>query len=112
MIVLVEPETKAIGIAPVFVIAARKLMRCDCASNCTEVCDKSREFEVGVRFVGSAGCLEAGSNRSDDELHVQVPRANQPSLSLDNSHPLRHHTAITITNGAMELSNRINPLGP
>lgn len=30
----------------------------------------------------------AGFDRSGDELHVQLLRANQPALSLDNSHPL------------------------
>jgi hypothetical protein len=67
--------------------------------------------EVGIRFVGSADCLKAGIDRCGDELHVQLPRASQPSLLLDNSHP-HPLLVITLTNGAMELPDHTKLIGP
>lgn len=64
-------------------------------------------LEVGIRFVGSADCLMAGFDRSGDELQI----TGQPTVAIAG-HLTATPTVFTIANGAMELPDRIELLGP
>ena len=68
--------------------------------------DLASSLEVGIRLVGSADCLMAGFDRSGDELLI----TGQPTVAIAGQ-LTSTSTVFTITNGAMELPDRINLLG-
>lgn len=79
---------------------------CKCFRQCC--CFEKSAFASSARLIVTM----AGFDRSSDELHVQLPRTNQPTIAIAGQVTSTTSTTITLTNGAMELPDHIKLLGP